>query len=72
MDQNEIDRSHGSPFDRGGADFWYWRARSPHKYPNGTYNSPEVGEAALTPEEVAAYHLGYDEAEDRGEQKDWD
>lgn len=72
MKQREgIDQSHGSPYDRGSADFWYWRPRKPHKYPNGTYNPPLVEEAELTPEEVAAYHLGYDDAEEWGERKDW-
>lgn len=69
--ESTIDRSHGSPYDRGGADFWYHRPRRPHKYPNGTYNQPRVDEADLTPAEIAAYHQGYDEAEAQGDQKDW-
>ena len=50
--------SHGSPFDRGSADFYYWRPFDPHKYPMGTY----VGEAVtdLTDEELMAYAVGYE------------
>ena len=66
-----FNKDHGSPYDRGGADFWYHRGRRPHKYPNGTGNAPKVEEADLTPEEVAAYHAGYDRAEEQGDQKDW-
>lgn len=60
---------HGGPFDRGAADSWYQRPRSPHKYPNGTGNGPEVTD--LTPEEVEAYHAGYDDNEESGGHKDW-
>jgi hypothetical protein len=60
---------HGGPFDRGGADYYYGRRRHPHKYPNGTYNGPEVTD--LTPEEIAAYHAGYDQAAAFGDRKDW-
>jgi hypothetical protein len=57
---------HGGPFDRGSADAYYWRPRKPHKYPNGTYNPPEVTE--LTEEELEAYNYAYDNEQDR---KDW-
>jgi hypothetical protein len=57
---------HGGPFDRGSADAYYWRPKCPHKFPNGTYNGPMVTD--LTPEELAAYHAGYDGEDDR---KDW-
>jgi hypothetical protein len=60
---------HGGPYDRGAADSWYQRPRSPHKYPNGTYNGPEVTE--LTEEEIEAYHAGYDDNEESGGHKDW-
>jgi hypothetical protein len=60
---------HGGPYDRGAADSYYGRGRKPHKYPNGTYNPPEVTD--LTPEELEAYHAGYDENEAMGNFKDW-
>ena len=66
-----IDKSHGSPYDRGGADAWYHRGRHPHKYPNGTYNPPKVTE--LTEQEIAEYHQGFDDHDEgpRGG-KQWD
>ena len=64
FDLTKLKTGHGSPEDRGGADFWYHRPRSPHWYPNGTYNEPEILE-------IAAYHKGYDEAELAGDQKDF-
>ena len=60
---------HGGPYDRGAADSYYHRPRSPHKYPNGTYNGPEVTD--LTPEELEAYNAGYDDNEANGDKKDW-
>jgi hypothetical protein len=60
---------HGGPYDRGAADSYYGRPRKPHKYPRGTYNCPEVLD--LTPEELEAYHAGYDDNEANGDKKDW-
>lgn len=60
---------HGGPFDRGSADSYYHRPRHPHKYPNGTYNGPEVTD--LTSEELEAYEAGYDWNERYGDKKDW-
>ena len=42
FDLTKLTTGHGSPEDRGGADFWYHRPRKPHWYPNGTYNEPEI------------------------------
>ena len=58
---------HGSPFDRGSADAWYRRPKEPHYYPEGTYNGEKI--TNLTPEELEAYHCGYDNQTDL---KDWD
>lgn len=60
---------HGGPYDRGMADSYYRRPRSPHKYPNGTYNGERVH--ILTVEETEAYNAGFDENEDAGDFKDW-
>jgi hypothetical protein len=64
------DRAHGSPYDRGGADFWYWRPYRPHYFEHGSYSSPEHTD--LTPEELAEYAAGWKRAEDQGDRKDWD
>jgi hypothetical protein len=63
---NGLGKYHGSAYDRGGADAYYGRPKEPHYYPSGTYNSERV--TALTAEELAAYHLGYDSQTAR---KDW-
>ena len=61
---------HGGPWDRGAADSWYRRPRSPHKYPDGTYNGDRVTD--LTIAEEAAYYAGYDWNEAEGGHKEWD
>ena len=62
------DRSHGSPWDRGGADAYYWRDPNPHKWPGGDYTSPVYD---LTPLEVEEYLSGYRAQYDSGVRKDW-
>ena len=49
---------HGSLYDRGSADCYYGRDRSPHWYPRGTYNGDAV--TNLTQAEIAEYNAGYD------------
>lgn len=78
MSRNRTDRSkyakydyHGGPFDRGSADSYYWRARSPHYYPNGTGNAPRIEFKDMTEEEREAYEAGYDWNEEMGDKKDW-
>lgn len=67
----KFDTRHGGPFDRGGADYWYNRGYDPHYYVGGTYASERVKQDDMTPEELAAYRAGYEEAEQQGDQKDW-
>lgn len=55
----KIDKSHGSAYDRGGADAYYRRTPDPHKYPNGTYNEPRIPKEQLTPEEIEAYWYAF-------------
>jgi len=63
------DERHGGAFDRGSADSYYDRPRSPHYYVGGTGNSDRIED--LTPEELEAYHAGYDYNEQYGDKKDW-
>jgi hypothetical protein len=63
---DEYDDSHGSPYDRGHSDAYYGREKDPHKYPEGSYNGERV--TNLSPEEIEAYHAGYDGCTDS---KDW-
>jgi hypothetical protein len=69
MLNKKYDDRHGGPYDRGSADSWYSRPREPHYYVGGTGTSAKV--TALTAEEVAAYHAGYDKNEKSGGKKDW-
>ena len=61
----EYQKNHGSPFDRGKADSYYHRCRSPHK----RIESKKITD--LTYEEIKAYNAGYDENEQYGNKKDW-
>ena len=67
----KIHTRHGGAFDRGSADYYYWREFSPHYYIGDTYNSPKVEESSMTEEEVAAYQAGWDDAEAHGDRKDY-
>ena len=62
---------HGSPFDRGSADSWYDRAKSPHYYPNGTRNNPRIEPPEMKDSEVEAYLMGYADNEQSGDKKEW-
>jgi hypothetical protein len=64
--------SHGSPFDRGSADSYYGRPQSPHKYPNGTGNTPRVEGPDMTLAEMREYYRGYEYNQESGEQKRYD
>jgi len=64
------DTRHGGPYDRGSADSWYERPRKPHYFEGDTYSTPMVTE--LTPEEIAAYHAGYNDNEESGGHKVWE
>jgi hypothetical protein len=61
-----INREHGSPFDRGGADSYYRRRQLPHKM----VGSDRV---LLTPdsEEWKEYMEGYQLNESIGNHKEW-
>ena len=65
----QYDDRHGGAFDRGSADSYYGRGRDPHYYVGGTGTSDRVDN--LTPEELEAYHAGYDYNEQFGDKKDW-
>ena len=66
----QFDRKrHGGLFDRGGADFYYGRGVQPHYWTLGTGHGEHITD--LTPEELAEYQAGYDDAEEFGDVKDW-
>lgn len=64
-----LDRKHGSPYDRGGADSYYGRGFQPHYYKGDTYLSERVED--LTREQLDEYTQGYQDNEDYGDKKDW-
>lgn len=71
INQTKYDERHGGPYDRGSADSYYWRDRRPHYFKGDSYASEEVTEENMTPEEIEAYHAGYDDNEEMGGKKDW-
>jgi len=62
-------KRHGSPFDRGSADYYYGRLYRPHYFVGDTYGSAEITD--LTDQERAEYRAGWEEADRYGDQKDW-
>ena len=68
--ESQYDKSHGSPYDRGGADSWYNRPRRPHK--GGVGGDSGERSLDLTPDEIEAYHAGYDDNEKSGGKKQWE
>ena len=67
-----IDVSHGSPYDRGGADSYYRRGRQPHWWPEGTMHGQKIEEKDMTPEQILEYNMGFDDNEELGDYKMWD
>ena len=65
------DQRHGGPYDRGSADSYYDRPFNPHFYVGATMQSPRIEEACMTPDEIAAYHAGFDDNEESGDHKEW-
>jgi hypothetical protein len=62
------ERRHGGPYDRGSADYYYWRACRPHFFEGATHMSREITEANMTTKQIVAYKKGYENETDR---KDW-
>lgn len=53
---------HGGPYDRGYADHWYDRPRSPHCFEGATYQSAKISMKDMTKEQKDAYYAGYSDA----------
>jgi hypothetical protein len=66
----QFDRTkHGSLYDRGSADSYYRRPRSPHYGGVGGDSGPCV--RVTDADSVAEYMAGYDNNEDFGDHKEW-
>jgi hypothetical protein len=63
-------QKHGNAFDRGSADSYYGRGRTPHKGGVGGDSGPRIEQ--LSEFEVEAYNAGYDYNEHSGDKKNWD
>ena len=66
--QDKQDR-HGSPWDRGNADYYYGRLWSPHYYKGASMVSQLIQHKEMTEEEVTQYTEGYHDQ--TAGQKDW-
>ena len=68
---SKYDERHGGPYDRGSADSYYHRGFRPHYFVGGTYQSKEITEEHMTPEEIEAYTAGFRDNEAAGNYKDY-
>ena len=62
---------HGGPYDRGHADFYYGRPRSPHYFKGATYRSPKVTMKEMSKAQKDAYHAGFNDALWDNDRKDY-
>jgi len=63
-------QKHGNAFDRGSADSYYGRQRTPHRGGVGGDSGPRIEQ--LSEFEIEAYNAGYDYNEHSGDKKNWD
>lgn len=70
--KGNYDQRHGGAFDRGSADSYYGRPRTPHFYVDGTGTSDRIDESQMTTQEYRAYLAGYQYNEVFGDKKNWD
>ena len=68
--KGDYDRSPGSPFDQGEADFYYGRGPEPHFYKGGKRTGQKVMKNNMSAEEIKAYQAGYAYGEYMGDKKD--
>jgi hypothetical protein len=63
--------THGCPFDRGSADSYYGRIRTPHKGGVGGDSGPRIESNEMSLQEIANYGAGYNYNEKFGDRKDY-
>jgi len=56
---------HGSPEDRGSADAYYQRRRSPHFFIGKSITGIYVPMSEMTQAQINSYNLGYDNEDDK-------
>lgn len=70
--KEKYDQSHGSPFDVGTCDSYYYRPESPNYWKGGSkIRGTQIFEADMTSEQIKAYHAGYAYNEWMGDKKEW-
>jgi len=69
-EKTKMNKEHGSPYDRGGADAYYRRPINPHYCPSGNNQGIEVHD--LTQEQEREYLMGYWDQQKSGDFKDYD
>ena len=62
---------HGGAYDRGSADSYYGRGKSPHYYEGDSYTSKRIVLDDPNHEFYKAYMQGYEDNEKLGDKKDW-
>jgi hypothetical protein len=67
----KYDERHGGAYDRGRADAYYQRSFRPHMFVGKTYQSDEINEDSMSPDEIAAYRAGFDDQVETGDHKNW-
>ena len=67
-----LDRGHGSPHDRGGADSYYRRPFVPHYYVAATFTSECVVLKEMTEAEIEEYRKGFEDNEANYNFKEYD
>lgn len=70
-EEKQMDKRHGGPFDRGGADYYYGRPFKPHFFMGDTYQSTLIREHAMSELAIEEYRAGWEEAERNGSRKEW-
>ena len=68
----KYDQSHGSPFDVGCCDSYYYRPETPNYWKGGSkIRGTHVFEADMTARQIEAYHAGYAYNEWLGDKKEY-
>jgi len=65
-----VRKNHGSLYDRGSADSYYGRPRTPHYGGVGGDSGPRVDQG-LSIDEIKEYYAGYEHNERFGDKKDY-
>lgn len=61
----------GSPYDRGSADAYYGREFRPHYFAGKTYQSTEITEHNMYPDQIQEYRMGWEDQKASGIKKNW-